>query len=189
MRTGTNLSPQSRDISPTQVTEGGVFKALSTTSTIITEPSVQDEFLQERMRDFLQWIAEEVNEIRRMMCLSTGERRTSARQTWTGSTRSCTCCWPSRPQTWHWPLSHRHRVARLTESVTHKERVLKVTDLPKAFCQFREGQRNETHDAERDPGCCGLAASMSLLFWDSGQHVATGTAASRCVRGKMCVIQ
>ena len=28
---------------------------------------------------------------------------------------------------------HRHRVALLTESVTHPERVLKVTDLPQAF--------------------------------------------------------
>ena len=28
---------------------------------------------------------------------------------------------------------HRHRVPLLTESVTHPERVLKVTDLPQAF--------------------------------------------------------
>ena len=28
---------------------------------------------------------------------------------------------------------HRHRVALLTEAVTHPERVLKVTDLPQAF--------------------------------------------------------
>ena len=31
---------------------------------------------------------------------------------------------------------HRHRVALLTESVTHSERVLKVTDLWQAFCQW-----------------------------------------------------
>ena len=31
---------------------------------------------------------------------------------------------------------HRHRVALLTESVTHPERVLKVTDLPQAFCRW-----------------------------------------------------
>ena len=31
---------------------------------------------------------------------------------------------------------HRHRVALLTESVTHPERVLKVTDLPQAFYRW-----------------------------------------------------
>ena len=31
---------------------------------------------------------------------------------------------------------HRHRVALLTESVTHPERVQKVTDLPQVFCRW-----------------------------------------------------
>ena len=57
----------------------------------------------------------------------------------------------------------------LTESVTHLERVLKVTDLPQAFNRWEsslkefqrgrpaepdddvKGQRNETHDAEGNP--------------------------------------
>ena len=42
---------------------------------------------------------------------------------------------------------HRHRVALLTESVTHPERVLKVTDLPQAFYRWerslKEFQRGQ----------------------------------------------
>ena len=76
---------------------------------------------------------------------------------------------------------HRHRVAFLTESATHPERELKVTDLPQAFhrwesslkefqrgrpaeLRWREGQRHETHDAEGNRGCCGLAAAIPHLF-------------------------
>ena len=93
----------------------------------------------------------------RAMCQGTEERRTSAPQTWTGSTRNCTRYWPSRHLTRRrHPSSHlkklkskeslgvqrlereargyhRHRVALLTESVTHPQRVLEVTDLPQAF--------------------------------------------------------
>ena len=64
---------------------------------------------------------------------------------------------------------HRHRVALLTESVTHPERVVEVTDLPQAFYRWEsslkefqrgrstelddEGQCHVTHDAEGNPGC------------------------------------
>ena len=49
---------------------------------------------------------------------------------------------------------HRHRVALLTESVTHLERVLKVTDLPQAFCRWesslREFQRGRSTQLDDD---------------------------------------
>ena len=48
---------------------------------------------------------------------------------------------------------HRHRVALLTESVTHPDRVLKVTDLPQAFYrwesslkEFQRGRPSELDD-------------------------------------------
>ena len=72
---------------------------------------------------------------------------------------------------------HRHRVAVLTESVTHPERVLKVTDLQQAFYRC-EGQCSETLDAEGKPGCCGLAAAVPHFFRDSRLHVATSATAS-----------
>ena len=37
---------------------------------------------------------------------------------------------------------HGHRVALLTESVTHPERVLKVTDLPQAFYRWESTLRD-----------------------------------------------
>ena len=48
---------------------------------------------------------------------------------------------------------HRHRVALLTESVTHLEKVLKVTDLPQAFYQWesslKEFQRGRPAEVDR----------------------------------------
>ena len=94
---------------------------------------------------------------------------------------------------------HRHRVALLTESVTQPERVLKVTDLLQAFYRWesslKEFQRgrpaeldddvkanaNETHDAEGNPGCRGIAAAIPHFLRNSGLHVAAGTSESRCV--------
>ena len=49
---------------------------------------------------------------------------------------------------------HRHRVALLTESVTHPERVLKVTDLPQAFHRWesslKEFQRGRPAELDDD---------------------------------------
>ena len=49
---------------------------------------------------------------------------------------------------------HRHRVALLTESVTHPERVLKVTDLPQAFYRWesslKEIQRGRSAELDDD---------------------------------------
>ena len=49
---------------------------------------------------------------------------------------------------------HRHRVALLTESVTHLERVLKVTDLPQAFYRressLKEFQRGRPAELDDD---------------------------------------
>ena len=49
---------------------------------------------------------------------------------------------------------HRHRVALLTESVTHPERVLKVTDLPQAFYRWerslKEFQRGRPAELDDD---------------------------------------
>ena len=95
-----------------QVTEGGGFKAL--TKNTGKHAEYHDSSFcarrvltrtNERFAGQLTCISEQVNGIRRVMCLSTGERRTSERQTLTDSTRNCTNCWPSRPQTWHWPPS------------------------------------------------------------------------------------
>ena len=88
--------------------------------------------------------------------------------------RNCTRCWPSRHLTRRPSLeevevkgmicgqrlereargSHRHRVALLTESVTHPDRVLKVTDLPQAFYRWesslKEFQRGKPAELDDD---------------------------------------
>ena len=111
---GTNLLPRFRDAFPKQVTEGGAFKLLTKFSENHAE--YHDwSFCARRLltrtegsfAGLLQWISKQVNEMKEGDVLESRERKTSARQTWTGSTRNRTRCWPSRPQTWHWPpLSH-----------------------------------------------------------------------------------
>ena len=150
---------------------------------------------------------------RRATCLSTEERRNSVQLTWNDSTWNCTRCWPSRHPTTaigvhHVPSRkpkskrssagkrlereargyHRHRVALLTESVTHPERVQKVRGPPTSILSMRkqfeivfnvadqqkldgrrERQRNETYNAEGDPGSsrfCSRNTAPSLKFGD-----------------------
>ena len=110
----TNPPPPFRAASQKQVTEGGAFKALTTYTetlpSITIGSSVRDESPQERMRDLLDYYSgsrDRSMKSKRAMCLSTGERWASAQQTWTGSTRNCTRCWPSRHLIRHWrPSSH-----------------------------------------------------------------------------------
>ena len=101
---------------------------------------------------------------------------------------------------------HRRRVALLTESLTHLDRVLKVTDLPQAFYrresslkEFQRGrpaeleddvgvQRNETHDAEGNPGCCGLAAEIPHFLRGSGLHFAAGAELTKLVAKRLDVL-
>ena len=107
----TNPSPPSRAAHQKHVTEGSAFKAL--TKYIGNHSEYHDRSFSarrvltradERIAGLLQWISGQIDEIKD---LSTGGRRTSAPQTWIGSTRNCTRCWPSRHPTrlWH-PSSH-----------------------------------------------------------------------------------
>ena len=103
-------------------------------------------------------------------------RTTDLSSTWTGSTRNCTLLAIKTPNTAMASMKileeievkgiigwqrlerearryRRHRVALLTESVTHPERVLKVTYLPQAFyrCEsslkeFQRGRPAELGD-------------------------------------------
>ena len=94
---------------------------------------------------------------------------------------------------------HRHRVALLTESVTHRERVLEVTDLPQAFYRWKsslkeffnavEGRRHETHDAKGNPGCCGFAAAIPHLQRDSELHVANRRGSEQMFTWMRCAIR
>ena len=86
-------------------------------------------------------------------------------------------------------------MAPLTESVTHPAIVLKVTDIMQAFyrCEssleeFQRGGPTERdddvkandrrHDAQGNPGCCGLAAAVPCFHRDLGLNVAARVAAS-----------
>ena len=182
---GTDPSGWDRDTTVAGKSSGAFGHWQSTLGTIprtTMGPSVRDESFPERTRDFLDSCSGYRNrsvKSTRKMCLSLEERRTSAPQAWTGSTRNCTRYWASR----HLAMAsiesleevevnvkrggyHGHRVALLTESVTHPERVLKVTDLPQAFYRW-ESSLKEWH-----------------LLRNSEQHVAAGTPASWCIRGR-----
>ena len=78
-------------------------------------------------------------------------------------------------------------MALLTESVTHPERVLKVTDLPQAFYRwesslkdFQRGRAAELDDdvkanaTKRNLGRCGLAAAIPHFLKNSWFHVVAG---------------
>ena len=110
--------------------------------------------------------------------MSTGGRRTSAQQIWTGlNSELCALLAIKTSDTAMASIKsleevevkgiigwqrlereargyHRHRVALLTESVTHPERVLKVTDLPQAFCRWesswKEFQRSRPAELDDD---------------------------------------
>ena len=102
------------------------------------------------------------------------------------------------------PGYHRHRVALLTESVTHPERVLKVTDLLQAFYRWetslREFQRGRWTELDDDVKANAMRHMMPKDILDAadlqpqyrtfsenrGLHVATGATAIRCTRGR-CV--
>ena len=108
---------------------------------------------------------------RRVLCLSTGERRTSERQTLTDSTRNCANCWPSRPQTWHWPpSSHLMKLEvkgiigwQRLESESrgyHRHRVA----LPRVFTLltfFVERQTSATYTSARCRACCHMCSRIS----------------------------
>ena len=124
------------------MTEGGALKALTKYTGNHSEYHVWSFSARrvltradERLAELLQWISGQVDEVKEndvLECRST----TDLSSTDIGMAQL------------------RHRAALLTESVTHPERVLKVTDLPQDFYQWesslKEFQRGRPAELDDD---------------------------------------
>ena len=85
---------------PTNPTASCCFSETIPSTTI--GPPVRDESSQELtrdLRDYCSGYRDRSMRSRRMTCLSTAERQTSAPQTWTSSIQNCMRYWPSRQLT------------------------------------------------------------------------------------------
>ena len=101
----------------------------------------------------------------------------------------------------------RHRLALLTESVTHPERVLRVTDLPKAFYRWesslKEFQRGRPAELGNDVKADAMRHMMPKETLDAVElqpqyrtfsairdyMLQQGTSTCRCIRGRLCAIR